>query len=122
MKTYKDLLLYIILIMTSLTRNGYSIRKEIGNVNLIQSVKDELTVKVENRMFDNVPASEYILYRENDTKLYIPRVYGMKRFGDPDRIDYGKYCDTECENLVFAGKLREEQQIQIDAFIETHLS
>lgn len=118
MKTYKDLLLYIILIMTSLTRNGYSIRKEIGNMDLIQSVKDELTVKVENRMFDNVPASEYILYRENDTKLYIPRVYGMKRFGVPDRIDYGKYCDTECENLVFAGKLREEQQIQIDAFIE----
>lgn len=102
--------------MFSLTRNGYSIRK--NDMNLIEDVKNDLTVKIENRMFDNIPASTYVLYRENDTKLYIPRVYGMKRFGIPDRIDYGKYCETECENLIFAGKLREEQQIQIDAFID----
>jgi superfamily II DNA or RNA helicase len=102
--------------MFSLTRNGYSIRK--NDMNLIEDVKNDLTVKIENRMFDNIPASTYVLYRENDTKLYIPRVYGMKRFGIPDRIDYGKYCETECENLIFAGKLREDQQIQIDAFID----
>ena len=102
----------------SLTRNGYSIKKNLVSSTLIEDVKKELTVSVDNHMFDNVPSISYSLYRENNTKLYIPRYYGIKKFGSEDiRIDFGN-CGEIHNNLEFKGVLRDEQVKQVDAFME----
>ena len=54
--------------MTSLSRQGYSVKKTSFDEKDIESVKRELTVEVKNGMFDNIAPKRYVLYQENDTK------------------------------------------------------
>ena len=102
--------------MTSLSRQGYSVKKACFDEKDIESVKRELTVEVKNGMFDNIAPKRYILYQENDTKLYIPKYYGLQRFGVPDRnvISDGEHRP----NMNFIGTLRENQVLQVNAFLE----
>jgi superfamily II DNA or RNA helicase len=67
-------------------------------------------------MFDNIAPKRYVLYQENDTKLYIPKYYGLQRFGVPDRnvISDGEHRP----NMNFIGTLRENQVLQVNAFLE----
>jgi hypothetical protein len=102
--------------MTSLSRQGYSVKKDCFDEKDIESVKRELTVEVKNGMFDNIEPKKYVLYQENDTKLYIPKYYGLQRFGVPDRNVIG---DGEHRpNMNFIGTLRENQVLQVNAFLE----
>jgi superfamily II DNA or RNA helicase len=102
--------------MTSLSRQGYSVKKTSFDEKDIESVKRELTVEVKNGMFDNIAPKRYVLYQENDTKLYIPKYYGLQRFGVPDRnvISDGEHRP----NMNFIGTLRENQVLQVNAFLE----
>ena len=102
--------------MTSLSRQGYSVKKACFDEKDIESVKRELTVEVKNGMFDNIAPKRYILYQENDTKLYIPKYYGLQRFGVPDRnvISDGEHRP----NMNFIGTLRENQVLQVNAFLD----
>lgn len=102
--------------MTSLSRQGYSVKKDCFDEKDIESVKRELTIEVKNGMFDNIEPKKYVLYQENDTKLYIPKYYGLQRFGVPDRnvIGDGEYRP----NMNFIGTLRENQVLQVNAFLE----
>lgn len=100
----------------SLTYNGYSIKKK-NNEMLIDDIKKELTVSPYN-MFNNQDRKEYKLYRENEEKIYIPRYYGLNKFGLPERdllLNKGK----ECKRLEFEGELREEQINVVKKFMET---
>lgn len=102
--------------MTSLSRQGYSVKKDCFDEKDIESVKRELTIEVKNGMFDNIEPKKYVLYQENDTKLYIPKYYGLQRFGVPDRNVIG---DGEHRpNMNFIGTLRENQVLQVNAFLE----
>jgi hypothetical protein len=102
--------------MTSLSRQGYSIKKDCFDEKDIENVKKELTVEVKNGMFDNIAPKKYVLYQENDKKLYIPKYYGLQRFGVPDRNVIG---DGEHRpNMNFIGTLRENQVLQVNAFLE----
>ena len=102
--------------MTSLSKQGYSIKKDCFDEKDIENVKKELTVEVKNVMFDNIAPKKYVLYQENDKKLYIPKYYGLQRFGVPDRNVIG---DGEHRpNMNFIGTLRENQVLQVNAFLE----
>ena len=102
--------------MTSLSKQGYSIKKDCFDEKDIENVKKELTVEVKNGMFDNIAPKKYVLYQENDKKLYIPKYYGLQRFGVPDRNVIG---DGEHRpNMNFIGTLRENQVLQVNAFLE----
>ena len=103
--------------MTSLSRNGYSIKKSIFKENEISEIKKELTVCVENRMFDFLEPKIYSLYLENENKLYLPKYYGLQKFGIPKRNIIG--TGEKRENMTFSGEIRENQLIQINAFMET---
>lgn len=103
--------------MTSLSRNGYSIKKSMFKENEISEIKKELTVCVENRMFDFLEPKIYSLYLENVNKLYLPKYYGLQKFGIPKRNIIG--TGEKRENMTFSGEIRENQLIQINAFMET---
>lgn len=57
----------------------------------------------------------YKLYMEGQTKMYMPKHYGIKRFGVPDvnRVPHGKEVE-----LAFEGSLRPEQQAAVQAFLQ----
>ena len=101
--------------MTSLSRQGYSIKKEYYDDKDLNIVKNELTVEVQNHMFDHIEPKKYSLYRENKTKLYLPKYYGLQRFGIPDRNVIGQ-GETR-PNMNFVGSLRDYQIEQVDAFL-----
>jgi superfamily II DNA or RNA helicase len=101
--------------MTSLSRQGYSIKKEYYDEKDLNIVRKELTVEVQNHMFDHIEPKKYSLYRENKTKLYLPKYYGLQRFGIPDRNVIGQ-GETR-PNMNFVGSLRDYQVEQVDAFL-----
>jgi superfamily II DNA or RNA helicase len=102
--------------MNSLSSNGYSIVKNIDNVDLISKIKKDLTVspKISSSFGGSPPIFE--LFRENDRKIYMPRCYGLEKFGIPNRNTISE--GTHCENLNFVGTLRKEQEEQVNAFID----
>ncbi len=103
-------------IITSLNNRGYVIIKNDKNEDLINKIKKELLIspKVFTNSFSAI--KEYPIYLESETKLYVPKCYGIEKFGFPldDKLSYG----IDCPNLIFNGKLRDIQQAPVDAYID----
>ena len=99
----------------SLTSNGYSITKK-NNDQLIKELKDELTVSPLNN-FDYNDTKKYNLFRENNDKLYMPRYFGLRKFGLPHR-DLILNTGIDCERLIFKGTLRDEQLNVVTKYME----
>jgi len=99
--------------ITSLSNRGYGIPKK-NNDDLIEKIKKELTVSPKNS-FDYNTSKEYPIYLESDNKLYIPKCYGLEKFGVPkvNKVNKGDTCDR----LVFNGKLRDIQLEPVNNFI-----
>jgi superfamily II DNA or RNA helicase len=98
----------------SLTFNGYSITKHDSQ--LINEIKEELTVTPSSGLDFN-EKKEYTLYRENTNKLYIPRYFGLQRFGLPER-DLILNTGIDCNRLEFEGNLRDEQIEVVNKFLQ----
>tara|TARA_B100001094_G_scaffold54130_1_gene49652 strand:+ start:7570 stop:8970 length:1401 start_codon:yes stop_codon:yes gene_type:complete len=92
---------------SKLTKNGYTIRKSEHSTSLIKEVKDELTVKPFSYNKNNkTDANRFCVFLESPKKLYLPRFYGYKKFGEPqiDKLNCGDDI-----NITFNGDLRPEQ-------------
>ena len=94
---------------TVISQNGYKIIKKDYSSKMIKSIKDELTVKPFNNFNKsqmNSDVGKFSVFMESPKKLYLPRFYGLEKFGQPteDNIKEGDDID-----LKFNGSLREEQ-------------
>ena len=96
---------------TELCHLGYSISLKSLPPHFLDTIKSDLTVKaIENPNFpSNEPA--FPIYRISKTKIYVPRFYGIEKYGDYKVDKVGK---GESINLEFQGTLREVQQTTID--------
>lgn len=92
--------------MSKLTKNGYTIRKTNYSTKEIKEIKDELSVRPFTFNKNQNKESGFQVFMESPKKLYLPRFYGLKRFGQPetDNISEGKKVD-----MKFNGSLRPEQ-------------
>lgn len=99
-----------------LTKRGYVLRKEYFTDDIINKCKKELTVKpsISSDFVQNV--SSFPVFRENRKKLYLPKHYGLDKFGKPDKIQMDKGVDI---NLEFKGSLRPNQQKVVDSFFKS---
>ena len=97
-----------------LSYRGYNIPKNDLSVSEYESIKKELTVKPREVMgFEkNV---EFEIYQESSSRIYVPKCYGLKRFGKPDVF---KIQDGEDIDFKFTGTLREEQKVHVEKYIE----
>jgi len=102
---------------TSLSDRGYGIEKQ-NNEKIINELKKELLVSPLNN-FDSNVIKQYPVYLESDTKIYIPKYYGLQKFGIP-KINKLKLGD-DCNRLIFKGKLREIQEEVINNYIKAAL-
>jgi superfamily II DNA or RNA helicase len=104
-------------IITSLTNRGYAIQKTEDNKEIINKIKSELLISPKSFNNSFATIKEYPIYLESDARLYVPKCYGIEKFGFPlnDNLSFG----VDCPNLIFNGKLRDIQQAPIDAYIDS---
>ena len=102
---------------TILSRRGYKVIKKHHSPTKLSKVKKELCVKPYspfNTGFDNVKS--FNVYLENHKKLYLPKHYGIKMFGEPEIVDF---CEGNDIDIEFNGSMREEQQLVVDKYMQS---
>jgi len=96
---------------------GYTILKDEYSIQEIESIKKDLIVRpfVLNNYCNN-DNEFYYIYRETNNKLFVPRYYGLTKFGSPHKGEL--LCYGEDINAEFNGKLRDYQEKIVNAYIE----
>ena len=94
---------------------GYTILKKNYSVKEQNKIKDELTVKPFAPPNSIQQPKSFCIYRESPKKIYVPRLYGLDKFGKPSSI---KISDGDDINLKFKGDLREYQTNIIDSYVK----
>ena len=101
---------------TFLSHRGYGILKSEFNYKDLNKIKDELTVSPKTmNTFGNSNPIRYNIYTESTKKLYIPKNYGLQKFGLPD---VNKLLEGVDIDLKFNGELRENQVKPVERFLE----
>ena len=101
-----------------LSKSGYKIIKKDYSPKEIRDIKEELTVKPFNNFNRSSIHSEngrFSVFMESPKKLYLPRFYGIQKFGDPtiNQIEEGDDI-----HISFHGSLREEQKPIQNIYLE----
>ncbi len=115
MKTQYDTMFSI------LSKNGYGILKSALSEKEIEHIRKDLTMtpKVNFDAGGGGNASPedltFMLYSENEKRIYIPRYYGLQKFGAPTLCKLTSGADI---NINFIGSLRDAQQEPISNFLK----
>jgi superfamily II DNA or RNA helicase len=91
--------------MKILSKEGYLINKK-DNIDIIDQIKNELTVTPQLSFNVNVKPESFPVYVENDDYLCLPKFYGLNKFGKPD---INKETSGESIDIIFNGNLRQTQ-------------
>jgi hypothetical protein len=103
-------------IPTYLGQKGYTIHKTDLSEDQMDKLKSMLVVKpVVNGAPNQDSNISFPIYRESSQKIYIPRYFGEKHFGNPKE---NKIPEGEDISLQFNGTMREIQQKVIEKYIE----
>ena len=104
-------------IKTLLNSNGYGILKSEYDYKIINNIKKELTVspKVSPSFSLNGNNVYYPIYQESEKRLYLPKYYGLQKFGVPDKNKINEGINI---NLKFNGNLRENQIKPVKSFLK----
>lgn len=93
---------------------GYSIFKETLSVEQQNTIRKELMVNAHIPKSPVQPAP-FPVYRESLLKLYVPRYFGMERYGSSIE---NKIAQGHKIALKFAGDLREYQNVIVDKYLK----
>lgn len=94
---------------------GYSIRKNVLDIDEQILLRKDLTVKPfvpKNSIQKTYP---FPIYRESKNKFYIPKHFGIKRFGIPKNITIGDGDDID---ITFKGELRDYQKPIVETYLK----
>ena len=106
-----------------LGKKGYTIPKECLRQEDIEFLKADLYVKAETHgPTYGAPGGEddvaFPVYKENSKKIYIPRFYGIERYGLPEKSEIS---EGESISVDFVKELRDYQCKIIDVYLK-HVS
>lgn len=100
-----------------LSSRGYVLLKsELTQVN-IDAIKKELTISPkENKAIKIAKPVEVkiVVFRENEQKLYIPRFYGIQKFGDPIKMELS---GGDSIDVPFINELRDYQKDIVNIYL-----
>ena len=98
--------------MSYLGKKGYTLFKKDYNEKKLNILRNELNIKPYST--HSTITKEYPIYRESATKMYIPRYYGIEKYGGfNNTLSKGK--DIQ---LNFVGQLYDYQYNIIDKYIQ----
>lgn len=90
---------------------GFTIPKTLLKDNELSTIRNDLMIKTSNSYQQS--GSTFPVYRESTNKIYVPRFYGIQKYGFvPNELSPGMDID-----VPFQGSLREIQQPIVDAFL-----
>ena len=101
---------------TCLTKRGYTVIKKYFTENEINEIKKELTVRPYINEDYGAKPKPFPIFLESSKKLYLPKHYGFKKFGEPESFKVNEGVNI---NLKFKGSLREKQLPIVNSFLET---
>jgi superfamily II DNA or RNA helicase len=85
--------------MAYLGKKGYTLFKSELSALQIKKIRQDLTVKPFSTHSNEV---SYPIYRESETKMYVPRYYGIEHFGSvPSKCSIGKEIDVPFQGNLF---------------------
>lgn len=91
---------------TVLNKKGYGLLKSKFKESELQKARRECTVKPFVVSDYNKP-EPFEIYRESKKYVYLPKFYGISRYGPPEKINID---DGEPIDILFSGKIRENQE------------
>ena len=101
---------------TFLSHRGYGLLKSEFNYKILNEIKNELTVSPKTmNSFPTTNPIRYNIFTESSKKLYLPKYYGLQKFGKPD---VNKLLEGANINLKFNGELRDNQTKSVQKFID----
>lgn len=91
-----------------LSKEGYLLDKSKFDEDIIENIKKELTVKpfIPYAFGTKIKIPSFTVYQENDRFLSIPKFYGLKKLGEPDK---NVELKGKKISIKFKGKLRPKQ-------------
>jgi superfamily II DNA or RNA helicase len=104
---------------TYVGKRGYIIRKSFLSSQQITEIKNELTVKpfVAADYGGGESNDPFPIYLENENKLYVPKFYGVEKFG---KAQVNTVPPGQDINIDFSLKLKPEQQAPADATVKAY--
>jgi len=100
---------------TYLGQKGYTIPKNELTLEQQKYIRRALTVEPFVMGAPVNGAKSYPVYRESPNKFYVPHYYGIENFGPPKEYKISNGSDID---LTFNGKLRENQEIVVNTYID----
>jgi len=93
-----------------LGKKGYTIPKSCLTTDELIFLKEDLFMKPEinGAVYGSSQETAFPVFRENDKKIYIPRFYGISRYGLPPRSELSAGLDI---NVPFVQTLRDYQEV-----------
>ena len=88
-----------------INKRGYVLVKEYYSKNIINKLREELTVKPFVAPGYGTEQESYPIFEENEKKIYIPKIFGINKFGETEN----RIPDGEDIDLKFNGNMRENQ-------------
>ncbi len=101
-----------------LGKKGYTILRSVLNEDDSKVLYEELNVKpiTSGAVYNSsVDEGAFPVYRENVKKIYIPRFYGIQRYGYPNRSEITEGVDI---NVNFPKPLRDYQDKIVDVYMK----
>lgn len=105
---------------TSLSRQGYSIKKDDLSQEELQTVKELLTVQASVSPKYAEASGSFSVFGENATKIYVPRFWGVEHFGEPKKNKLFKKGKPigESIDINFKGSIRPAQEPVANSYLE----
>jgi superfamily II DNA or RNA helicase len=101
---------------TWLSTRGYAIRKSSQSETELASLKKQLTLTPKTIPgYDLTPSETYYAYLESESALYVPKAFGLEKFGAPE---VSKLPVAQSTVFEFAGVLRPEQVIACQTVLD----
>ena len=100
-------------------KKGYTIPKSVLSLPDLEFLKKDLFMKPQTFGFTgNDNSTAFPVYRENENKIYLPRFYGIQRYGLPDvsELESGDNID-----IRFTKELRDYQENIVNIYLN-HVS
>jgi superfamily II DNA or RNA helicase len=99
---------------TQLSKYGYILPKE-RFINDIEKIKKELTVEpFQSFTIGKTEKISFEVFLENDDYLFVPKYYGLKKFGKPEK---NRELEGSSIDINFKGDLRPKQKEILDIVI-----
>jgi superfamily II DNA or RNA helicase len=101
--------------MFQISHRGYGIDKDALSNDQLDQLRSELTVTPNVSNLLNARPPSIVLFMESSKKIYIPKWFGLQKYGLPSIYKYQSCQDITCE---FEGSLRQEQIEPVEKFLK----